>query len=278
MISALVLTKNEETDLPRCLGSLKWCDDVHVFDSFSDDGTVDVARYLGARVTQRAFDHYAGQRNAALGSLSFRHDWVVSLDADEIIPEALANEMMEFVSQAPPNVVAARMRRRDFMWGKWLRHAQISPYYIRLFRPSRVRYEREINEILVPDGAVADLREAFDHHPFSKGLAAWIERHNRYSSMEAARAIAERSNSGQFTIRNALFHSDFNVRRRHQKGIFYRLPGRPWLKFAYMLLWRRALFDGRPGIAYASLQAIYEHFIVIKERELLASGSANRNQ
>jgi glycosyltransferase involved in cell wall biosynthesis len=274
MISALVLTRNEEQDLPGCLASLRWCDDVHVFDSLSEDRTAEVARSAGARVSQRPFDNYAAQRNAALASLPFRHPWVLSVDADERIPEALAAEIRTFAASAPADIVAARIRRRDFCLGRWLRHAQISPYFVRLVRPRRVRYEREINEVLVAGGEIATLREPFDHFPFSKGIGHWIARHNRYSAAEAERALAERAQAGVFTWRSALFDADFHVRRRHQKGLFYRAPARPLLKLAYMLAYRRAFLDGWAGVHYALLQAIYEYFIVAKERELTSARAA----
>jgi len=275
MISTLVLTRNEEDDLPGCLASLDWCDDVHVFDSQSEDGTVEVARAAGASVSQRRFDNYAAQRNAALATLPFRHPWVLSVDADERIPDALAAEIRTFAASAPDSVAAARIRRRDFYLGRWLRHAQISPYFVRLVRTGRARYEREINEVLVAEGAVATLHEPFDHFPFSKGLGHWIARHNRYSSMEAERALAERAQAGAFTWRAALLDPDFNGRRRHQKGLFYRAPARPLLKLAYMLAYRRAFLDGWPGVHYALLQTIYEYFIVAKEREIATARAAS---
>jgi glycosyltransferase involved in cell wall biosynthesis len=267
MISVLILTKNEEADLPRCLASVAWSDDVHVFDSFSSDRTVEIAREAGAHVTQRVFDGYASQRNAAL-ALPFRHPWVLILDADERLPAACVDEIRSFVMAAMPDVSAARLRRRDFFLGTWLRHAQISPFYIRLVRPQRVRYEREINEVLrIESGTILDLNEPFDHYPFSKGVEHWIAKHNRYSTMEAVRAIEE-FGSIRFSARLALFSGDFHERRFHQKGLFYRFPMRPLIKFLYMMLVRRAFLDGRAGITYACLQSIYEYFIVLKTREM----------
>ncbi|HTY03040.1 MAG TPA: hypothetical protein VMC81_04845, partial [Rhodocyclaceae bacterium] len=81
------------------------------------------------------FDGYASQRNAALHGLGFRHDWVLIVDADERIPEACAAELRRFAADPPARASAARLRRRDFLMGTWLRHAQISPFYIRLVRP-----------------------------------------------------------------------------------------------------------------------------------------------
>lgn len=268
MISVLILTRNEEQDLPGCLDSVAWSDDVHVFDSFSTDRTVAIAESLGARVTQRIFDGYASQRNAALHGLAFRHAWVLILDADERVPAPAVEEMLRFVAAVPGRTVAARLRRRDFLMNTWLRHAQISPFYIRLVRPQRVRYEREINEVLKVEGDIFDLAEPFDHYPFSKGVRHWIDKHNSYSTMEAGIALASKRHQGEVSWRRALLSRDFNERRFHQKNIFYRLPLRPLVKWLYMVIVRRAFLDGRAGMVYAGLQAIYEYFIVLKTGEL----------
>jgi glycosyltransferase involved in cell wall biosynthesis len=273
MISVLILTKNEEQDLPGCLQSVAWSDDVHVFDSHSTDNTVAIAEAQGAMVIQRTFDGYASQRNAALHGLPFRHPWVLILDADERIPQPTADALKLFALAPANDAVAARLRRRDFFLGTWLKHAQISPYYIRLVRPERVRYEREINEVLKVDGEVVDLAEPFDHFPFSKGLRHWIEKHNTYSTMEARIAWAARHENGQVSWRSAFIGNDFNERRIHQKEIFYRMPFRPLVKWLYMVIIRRAFLDGRAGLVYAALQAIYEYFIVLKTRELDTAGT-----
>lgn len=267
MISVLILTKNEERDLPGCLASVQWSDDIHVFDSMSTDRTADICRAAGVHFRQREFDGFASQRNAALSTCRFLHDWVLIVDADERVPSPLADEMRRFVGNAAPDVAASRMRRRDFFMGTWLRHAQISPYYIRLVRPSRVRYERQINEVLKVDGGIADLLEPFDHYPFSKGISQWISKHNEYSTMEARMVAATRSGTIPFSLRSAFLARDFNERRFHQKELFYRMPARPLVKWLYMMVVRRAFLDGRAGLTYAALQSIYEYMIVLKTRE-----------
>jgi glycosyltransferase involved in cell wall biosynthesis len=268
MISVLILTRNEERDLLACLSSVAWSDDIHIMDSFSTDRTCEIARAGGGHVHQRVFTNYAAQRNAALECIGFKHEWVLLLDADERVPAALAAEMQAFARNAPPGIVAGRLRRRDYLFDTWLKHAQISPFYIRLVRPMQVHYEREINEVLVPHGEVADLKEHFDHYPFSKGISHWVDKHNRYSTMEAMRARVERASAERFSLIKALFAGDFNVRRYHQKGLYYRLPFRPLLKLLYMLVVRGAWLDGRAGWTYARLQAFYEFLIVQKESEL----------
>jgi glycosyltransferase involved in cell wall biosynthesis len=267
MISVLILTRNEEQDLPGCLESVAWSDDVFVFDSFSTDATSEIARGRGINFVQRKFDGYASQRNAALTGLSFRHAWVFILDADERPTAALAEEMLAAVAAAPDDISGFRMRRRDFFKGTWLKHAQISPYYIRLVRRGRARYTREINEVLEVDGRVGELKAPLDHFPFSKGMARWLEKHNLYSTMEAE-VVARGLSRDDASLKTALFAKDFHARRRAQKAIFYRLPGRPVLKWMYMMFVRGAILDGRAGIAYANLQAWYEYLIVLKTREL----------
>jgi glycosyltransferase involved in cell wall biosynthesis len=268
MISVLILTRNEEADLPGCLQSVPWCDDVHVFDSHSTDRTVEIAERAGAKVTQRKFDNFAAQRNAALEQLAFKHRWVLILDADERIPRELAAEMHLFVGGAPEHVAAARLRRRDFLHDTWLRHAQLSPYYIRLVRKGRARYEREVNEVIKVDGEIVQLHEPFDHYPFSKGMTHWVTKHNLYSSMEAEEVLKSRRGLSTFSVRRAFFERDFNERRVHQKAFFYRMPFRPLVRFLYSYFVRFGVLDGRAGLTYALLQGFYEYLIVLKTREL----------
>jgi glycosyltransferase involved in cell wall biosynthesis len=270
-ISVLILTKDEERDLPAALASVAWSDDIHVFDSHSTDATVDIARAAGAHVHSRVFDDYATHRNAAF-ALDFKHPWLFLLDADERPTPELSAEMRRVVREAPANTAGFRLRRRDFLFGKWLKQAQISPYYIRLVRPERAIYTRAINEVLVVDGPIAELIHPLDHYPFSKGIAHWIAKHNTYSTMEAE-LIFRQEGLQDPSLRAALGHSDFHTRRLHQKALFYRMPGRPLIKWCYMMFVRGAILDGAAGIAYATLQSIYEYMIVLKTKELRRGGA-----
>jgi glycosyltransferase involved in cell wall biosynthesis len=271
MISVLILTKNEERDLPGALASVAGLagpqpDDIHVFDSHSTDATAEIARAAGAHLHTRVFDNYATHRNAAF-ALPFKYPWLFLLDADERPTPELSAEMRRVVREAPANTAGFRLRRRDFLFGAWLKHAQISPYYIRLVRPERAKYTRAINEVLEVDGPVAELLHPLDHFPFSKGIAHWIAKHNSYSTMEAE-LIHRQQGLQNPSLRTALTGPDFHTRRLHQKALFYRMPGRPLIKWGYMMFLRGAVLDGAAGITYATLQSIYEYFIVLKTKEL----------
>lgn len=275
MVSILILSKNEEQDLPGCLESVRWSDDVHVLDSFSDDKTEEIAISFGAHLTKREFDNYSSQRNAGL-KLNYKNKWLFILDADERIPVVLVSEIKAQILKSGDFVNGFRIRRRDFLNNTWLKHAQISPYYIRLIKLGSAHYHREINEVIEVDGVVLDINGYFDHYPFSKGYTHWLYKHNQYSSMEAQRWIDEHDNKMNFSLKKAFFSNDFSEKRYHQKGLFYKIPGRPIFKWLYMVLWRRSFMDGSAGLIYASLQAIYEYLIVIKTKEMLIQREQNK--
>jgi glycosyltransferase involved in cell wall biosynthesis len=267
MISTLILTYNEEQDLPGCLDSLAWCDDIHILDSNSTDATRDIAVARGAHVTTRAFDNFAAQRNAGM-ALPFKHPWVFILDADERPTPALSAEMPRTVATVPANVAAFRLRRRDFLWGTWLKHAQLTPYYIRLVRTGHITYTRDVNEISEVNGDILSLACPLDHLAFSKGISYWVTKHNGYATAEAT-LLADGNATQHASLHQALFASDFHARRVAQKAIFYKLPLRPLIKWVYMMFIRGAILDGYAGITYATLQSFYEFLIETKRREIL---------
>ena len=277
MISVLILTRNEQSDLPACLASVAWSDDIHVFDSFSTDDTLAIAQAAGAHVHQRAFDNWSAHQNYALANLPFRHSWVLYLDADERVTPDLQRSLLQ-AADNPGTNVAFRVQRRDFLNGRWLQHVQTSPFYLRLFRPEKMRYERLVNPISIADGPIGQVSGYLDHLPFSKGIGHWIDRHNKYSAFEARQIIDNRAahaaaGGPAFSFRSAFFERDFHRRRFHQKELFYRLPARPLIKFLVLYIAKRGFLDGAAGFTYATLQSIYEYFIVLKTRELQRGGA-----
>jgi len=265
MISVLILTLNEEINLPGCLDSVKWCDDIVVYDSYSTDRTVEIASEAGARVFQRSFDNYANQRNAALTDVEYRYPWVLMVDADECWPKEIYDEIKEAINNTK-SATLFRIRRKDMFLGRWLRHSSGYPTWSgRLVRLGRISVTREINEEYYTDGDIGYLKSHFIHYPFNKGVAFWFERHNRYSSMEAVSLLQEVRVS---LYLRKIFSSDPIVRRRILKQIAYRMPGRPFLVFCYLYLFRLGILDGQAGLIYCILRSIYEYMIDIKVKEL----------
>ncbi len=274
-VSVLILTKNEAKDLAGCLESASWSDDLHVLDSGSTDATCDVARRYGAKVEVRTYPgsnqvfggDEAAHRNWSLRNIPFKHEWVLLLDADERVTSDLASSVAR-VTAAPGDCVAFRIQRRDFFMGTWLKHVQASPFYLRLFKPAKITYERLVNPVSIANGPVGSMPGYLDHFPFSKGVTHWLDRHNSYSSLEAAQIIENRRRHTPFSVLGAFTAKDFHDRRFHQKELFYRLPLRPLVKFLILYVVKRGFLDGRAGLRYAALQSIYEYMIVLKVREL----------
>lgn len=273
MISVLVLTLNEERNLPACLASVVWSDDIHVLDSQSSDRTVEIARRFGAQVWFRNFDSFAQHQNWALENIPFKHPWVFYFDADERVTPELAEAMQRAV-RAPGEAVAFRVQRRDFFLGTWLKHVQMTAYYDRLFRPEKMRYERLGHCVSKPDGPVGTLAGYLDHNPFSKGIGEWVAKHNFYSTQEAEETIVHRREGVDPGWRVLLRARERGERRRALKALYYRMPLRPVVKFLVMYVGKRGFLDGRAGFLYSVLIGFYELLIVLKTEELAKTAPA----
>ena len=270
MISVVILTYNEAANLPRCLDSVQFSDDVLVLDSGSTDDTTAIAAARGARVMTRRFDSFAVQRNHAMEHGELRHAWVLHVDADEVVSDALREELLAIAADDNAPFPVYRVPSRMIFMGRWLKHAGMYPaYQVRFGRADALRFvdhghgQREVQN---PD-QVGTLRGAFDHYNFSKGVPDWFARHRRYAEDEARQILAERARPLQ--VRD-LFNDDPTLRRRALKRCAARLPLRPMLRFFYAYVLRGGFLDGRAGFHYARMLAIYQQFIDGRLRELRA--------
>ena len=187
------------------------------------------------------------------------------MDADERVTFELKDAVKKAIEQ-PGDNVAFRVERRDFFQDTWIKHVQASAYYMRVFRPEKMRYERLVNPVSIPDGPVGELKGHLIHHPFSKGLTEWFEKHNSYSTFEADQIVEDRQNKKPFSLRKAFFSKDFNEKRYNQKELYYRLPFRFIIMFILMYFVRRGFLDGRAGFRYSLLRSMYELMIELKTK------------
>lgn len=253
-----------------------------VFDSHSTDLTVELARAGGARVLQRRFDDYGSQREAALRQGEFKHEWVLMLDADERVDEALAEEIRKITEPSPQRSavettegvvsrpVAYRMRRKDYFMGRWIKHSTLYPsWFVRLLQWRKVHYPaRAVHEYPEVDGPVEELKGHLLHEPFAKGLEHWWDRHRRYAELEAEEVVKELRSGGLDLA--GLVSSDPVRRRRSLKALSHRLPARPALRLLYMTLLRGGLLDGWPGLKYCSMIARYQYLTDQHRRRILS--------
>ena len=265
-VVGLVLTLNEELNIKNCIDSLHFCDEVIVFDSFSSDQTVPIAKESGATVEQRVFDNYAAQRNAALNAIPKDYDWVLMIDADERVTPELQKEILKNISKKVNTSTLYRVRRKDQFMNQWIRKSSGYPtWFPRLFKNGQVTVVREINEEYNTSGEITNLDNHLIHYPFSKGLACWFEKHNKYSSMEAEILTAEFKQKIPWVL---AYSEDPVKRRKFQKQLLYRLPGRPFIIFFAFYILRRGFLDGIAGFRFCKLRMIYEMMIDMKIKEL----------
>jgi glycosyltransferase involved in cell wall biosynthesis len=275
----IVPIKNEAGNLPRCLQSVRWADEIFVVDSQSTDGSLAIAQEHGAQVVQFHFNGtWPKKKNWALENLPFRNEWVFILDADEVLPPAAEEEFARAVANAGENAGYWINRRFMFM-GRWLRHAYYPNWNLRLFRHAWGRYEKlteadthsgdnEVHEHVIVQGPTGRLRCEMDHYAFPS-VEVFVEKHNRYSNWEA-RVSADRSLRGSA----AQIRSGPVERRRKLKLLSQRLPFRPLLRFLYIYLWQKGFLDGREGYYFARLHAVYEFLSVAKTYELTNTNRA----
>jgi glycosyltransferase involved in cell wall biosynthesis len=265
-ISTMIFTLNEEIHLPHCLNSLRWCDDIIVIDSFSTDRTEEICRNAGVRFFQNKFEGFGKQRNWALDNTGPKHDWILVLDADERVLDELARELAETAQENPQSVGAYRLKRRFYMWGKWLKYSSLYPtWVVRFIHKDRIRYiNRGHAETQKVQGEIRELKnDLIDEN--LKGIDEWFERQNSYATKEAEYELELQKH---ITNLSDVFSSDPLVKRAVLKRLAIRMPGRPIWYFLYSFILRKGFLDGRDGFEFCRMKAIYHHMICVKKYDL----------
>jgi glycosyltransferase involved in cell wall biosynthesis len=268
-ITVIILTLNEVGNVGPCVSTVEWADDVIIVDSGSTDGTLDLARK--ARPDVRAFVHsfrdFGEQRNWALDKTEPRHEWIAFLDADERCNAACAAAIREAVTSPGPHV-GFYLTYRNFFLGRWLKHSTLYPtWQLRLLKLGAVRFRKEGHgQREVADGPLGYIREPYDHYGFSKGVAHWIDRHNRYSSEEVE--LIQRLRNEPLQLSELLLNGSV-ARRRCLKRIGARLSCLPFARALYLYVLRGGFLDGHAGFVYCLLllaQDIHVHAKVAEVR------------
>lgn len=273
-VSVLIPIRNEAANLPRCLASVAWADQVIVVDSQSTDGSIELATAAGAQVVQFHFNGtWPKKKNWALATLPFRHEWVLILDADEVMPPGAAAEIGTLLAVDGAGCAGYWINRRFMFMGGWLRHSYYPNWNLRLFKHRLGRYEQlvqgatasgdnEVHEHLQVTGPTGRLDSELDHYAFPS-IDVFVEKHNRYSNWEARLDFE----SGLATAGRPLQSSAVSLRRRLKRWSRH-LPFRPTLRFLYVYVVQRGFLDGARGYYFARLHAVYEFLSVAKAVEL----------
>ncbi len=263
----VVLTFNCEGIIGRTLAQARRIDPCPlVVDSFSKDGTLQ-ALDGPAEVLQRAFVHYADQRNWAIQQLDARVDapaWQLHLDADEVLDEQAVHAVLRVLKAGDSATHDAYLLRRlDYFMGRALKHSGLNPWHLRLFRQGQGACEDRLYDqhfvARVPAGRLSGCM-----HDMNAGtLSEWTARHNRWSDLEVAERLRGGAPNGPGVLQ-ARLAGDPRERTRWLKALYYRLPAglRGAAYFAYRYVLRGGFLDGREGLYFAFLQALWFRMLV----------------
>jgi glycosyltransferase involved in cell wall biosynthesis len=266
-LTAVILTKNEERHISRALASISGiADRCVVVDSGSDDRTVELAKAQGVKVLAKSWINYATQFNWALDQLPDDTEWVLRLDADEIVTEALAKQIQETLPKLGYETKGIFVSRRMHFMGRPIRWAGLFPIRVlRVFRQGTGRCEdRWMDEHILVDGATVDLSgEIVDDNLNS--LSWWTEKHNTYASREVVDLLnLEFGFMEHETIANIRGGQQAGVKRWIKEKIYTRLPTgvRAFAYFFYRYIIRLGFLDGREGTTFHVLQGFWYRYLV----------------
>jgi len=241
-LSVAIITKNEEENLPDCLKSVYFADDIVVADSGSTDRTVEIAKEFGCRVFIEEWKGYGPQKNSAIDKC--KHDCVLVLDADERIPEGTREEIIRIIT-TPDSADAYSFLRKNFFHGKWIRHCGWWPDRVkRLVKKGKGRFHSIVHEKWITTGSVKDSKVHIEHHSF-----------NDYSEM--LRKLDEYSTLAAAELYNAGFKPSILAPFYHAISMFFK---------TYIL--KMGLLDGLDGLVIAFTAASGSFFKYAKLLEL----------
>jgi glycosyltransferase involved in cell wall biosynthesis len=269
LIDVLVITKNEEVNIPHCLRAVAgWTSRVYVVDSGSTDQTCQLATELGAQVVEHEWEGYAAQKNWALDNLAFESDWILIVDADEVITPALKDKLVAIAQRDQEEVTEAGfyINRLLYFLDRPIRHCGYHPSWnLRFFKRGRGRYEdRAVHEHLLIDGPVGYIKTPMEHRD-RRGLEAYIEKHNHYSTLEA-KEIVSRQRGNQ--LDGTLGGNQLQRRRWFKQRVYAKLPAKWLFRFLYMYVLRLGVLDGLTGFRFCMFISSYELQIGLKMIEL----------
>lgn len=266
-LTVIILTFNEEAHIARAIASVSGiATSIIVVDSGSTDQTADVAASHGARVLHNPWKNYATQFNWGLDQLPPNSDWVLRLDADEVITDRLRAEMVAALSEATPSLAGIVVPRRMCFLGRVIRHGGISPIHVlRLFRRDRGRCEqRWMDEHIIVDGPTITLKgDLIDNNV--KSLGWWTEKHNGYASREVVDILNSELNFIPFeTIGKAYGQGSASSKRWIKEHVYSRIPGglRASLYVFYRYILRLGFLDGKEGLFFHFLQGFWYRLLV----------------
>ena len=263
-LSVILLTMNEELNLPNCLESLRELEaEIFVVDSGSTDRTLDIAKSAAARIFHHPFDHYGAQRNWAQENLPVSSEWVLHLDADERLTPELVTEINQVLQNPPDDIDGFMLRKRTIFMGRWIRHGGHYPsYHLRLFRRKCGSCEdRLYDQHFLVDGNVLQLKHDY-LDIVASNLGSWTLRHSKWAQLEAQEILRSERNDNR--VRPDPRGNPIEKKRWLREGVYLRGPlfARAFLYWVYRYVFRLGFLDGKEGLIFHFLQGCWFRFLV----------------
>lgn len=246
-ITVAIITKNEEKNIARCIDSAKgWADEIIVVDGYSEDQTVSIAREMGARVIEHKFEgNFAKERNLGIENAS--GEWVLHIDADDRITRDFKGAVDDTIDKGE-QIDVYKFRRKSFFLGHFMEHGGWYHYVPNLVRRDKVRFEGILHERPVFDGKMGAIEADIEHYPFDS-ISQFIDRHNRYSTLEAGRIFSSSGVSELPRVKVMMLRKSFKI--------FWKI----YVK-------KKGYKEGLHGLVFAILFAFMNFLIWIKYWEL----------
>lgn len=264
-ITAIILTKNEEVNIRRCIKSIiGLADRIVVVDSGSTDKTMDIARELGAEVYQNEpFDYYAKQFNWALDNVNVKTRWIYRIDADEVVTPQLKKEIIYACKKHyDDDVNGFVMKFKVYFMGRFLTHGGIYPFYnLTIFKNGIGRYEdRPMGEhVVLSSGRTVELKNDCLHYDF-KDLTTWINKHNWYATREVNDYLRTQAHKQAQTS----LYGEAEKTKKLRDNFYYKLPKffRAKMYYIYRYYFKLGFLDGQAGKVHAFLQAYWYRYLI----------------
>ena len=266
-ITALIITKNEEIHIERCINNIKkLVSDVLIIDSFSNDNTIEIAKKLNIKFIQNKFINHAKQFNFGLSQLSQDTDWVLKIDADEILTSSLIAEIKNKLPQLDKNINGIYIKRHLVFQDTLIKYGRLSPVrLLRLFRFQKGKCDnRWVDEKIKVEGKTVQFKEYIIDQNL-KSLSEWIRKHDRYSSAEALNYLLIKYNSLFNDIEQSQLNFEtLSVVSLKSRNLYAKLPLiiRAFVIFSYRYFFCLGFLHGKAGLIYFFLQSLWYRILV----------------
>ncbi len=264
-ISVIILTYNEELNIEKCLKSItNYVNNIYIVDSYSDDKTLEIAnKFNNVDVLQHEFETHSKQWLWALENLSIETEWIFGLDSDQTITKELWSELESLFPVLPEDVHGLYVKRKYIFMGKWIRYGGFYPkYLLKIFKKDKVRIDSDelVDHHFYIDGRTKLLNnDIIEENHKEDDLSFWTDKHIKYAERFALEYTKKNGSSGKASTKGSP-----DQRISQNKSIFYKLPPflRPFLYFFYRYIIRLGFLDGKQGLIFHFLHALWFRFLV----------------